>query len=785
MRLARSTLWAASLIPFASADVKFTSITGGDALIVGYGPSPITVEWTDSGNEPKIAQLESYVLDLCAGTNDNFASVKTITSKGLFSLGNIAKGIILPTDGGDAESAYFFRIVSKTKDGETITNYSPRFTLSGMAGKFPASVQEALDAEPILDTDAPVIEDANDTELKKRQGGAPIGAGAAATATAVAAGGSYTIPYTMQTGLTKYAPMQRVPSSKITKSSASMQFPTSNYTPYTTYASIPTQVMTVTQSGTFTISSREATQHCINLNHAPRFFSTTTALPSNQHQQQQQQPPRGADLIRRRQLLTRVQEYRAAKKLQESVPAAAMSINKPDVREALKGKYPAKTHARKVKEWIVANGGDAGGVVYLEGQKTRMNEDNDQEMPFRQRRYFFYLTGCDLPDCYLAFDMKTEKSTLFIPPIDPDEVIWSGLPLSPEEALQKYEIDDCKPSTEVNAYLSSANNSKATVYAINGQISDETTFLSFENKNFELLKTAVEECRAIKTSYEIALITHANNVSTAAHTAVMAAAKSATNERELEAIFLKNCIERGCRNQAYSSILASGTSAATLHYVRNDQPLAGKLNLLVDAGAEKDCYASDITRTFPISGKFSPESRAIYDIVLRMQKEAIDSLKAGVNWDEVHSQAHRTAIAGLLDLGILKGDAKAIFDSRTSVAFFPHGLGHYLGMDTHDCGGHPNYADKDPMFRYLRKRGTLPAGSVITVEPGIYFCRFIIEPYLKDEKHKGFIDEKVLEKYWEVGGVRIEDNILVTENGYQNLTETPKETVDVEAIVAG
>ncbi|KAK0654651.1 Cell wall synthesis protein KRE9 [Lasiodiplodia hormozganensis] len=261
MRLARSALWAASLISFANADVLFTSVTGGDSLTVGAGPSSVTVEWTDSGSEPKITQLHSYVLDLCAGTNDNFVSVKTITSKGLFWFGNIAKGIILPTDGGDAENAYFFRIVSLTKDGQAYTTYSPRFTLYGMTGSFPEPVQEALAANPIIDTDPPVIaisDDESDTELKKRQGAAPIGAGVAATVTA--AGGSYTIPYTMQTGLTKYAPMQRVPSSKITKSDPSRQFPTSAYTAYTTYAKTPTQVMTVTQSGTFTISSKEATQ---------------------------------------------------------------------------------------------------------------------------------------------------------------------------------------------------------------------------------------------------------------------------------------------------------------------------------------------------------------------------------------------------------------------------------------------------------------------------------------------------------------------------------------------
>ncbi|KAK7706497.1 Cell wall synthesis protein kre9 precursor [Botryosphaeria dothidea] len=279
MRLSRSALLAASLIPFASADVKFTSVTGGDSLTVGYGPSPITVEWAESGNEPKISELESYVLDLCAGTNENFvgnknsradspeayrasnadlsqASVKTITSKGVHSSGTIAKGIILPTDGGDAENA-FFRMVSKTKNGETVTNYSSRFTLFGMAGGFPASVQEALDADPIIDTNAPIVPGEEESELKKRQGAAPIGG---AANTVAGAAGSYTIPYTMQTGATRYAPMQRVPSSKITMKTASAQFPTSAYTAYTTYAPTPTAVMTVTQSGTFTATSKEATQ---------------------------------------------------------------------------------------------------------------------------------------------------------------------------------------------------------------------------------------------------------------------------------------------------------------------------------------------------------------------------------------------------------------------------------------------------------------------------------------------------------------------------------------------
>jgi Xaa-Pro dipeptidase len=329
--------------------------------------------------------------------------------------------------------------------------------------------------------------------------------------------------------------------------------------------------------------------------------------------------------------------------------------------------------------------------------------------------------------------------------------------MSPEEAKAKYDIDECKTTKDANPHLASASESaQSTLYAIPEQVSDEITFLSYKTKELSELKPAIEYCRVTKSDYEIALIRKANAISTDAHVNVMKAAAKAKNECELEAIFLKSCVEKNAKNQAYHSIVAAGEHGSTLHYVHNAAPIKDQNLLLLDAGCEVDCYASDITRTFPIKGTFTDESLAIYKIVLDMQKQCINALKAGVLWDSIHELAHKIAIKGLLDLGILKGDAEQIFKARTSVAFFPHGLGHYLGMDTHDSGGDPNYADKDVMFRYLRKRGTLPARSVITVEPGIYFCRFIIDPYLKDDKQKQYIDEKVLEKYWSVGGVRIE-----------------------------
>lgn len=219
---------------------------------------------------------------------------------------------------------------------------------------------------------------------------------------------------------------------------------------------------------------------------------------------------------------------------------------------------------------------------------------------FRQRRWFYYLTGCLLADCHFIYDLASETSTLFIPPVDPDEVIWSGMPVTVEEAKELYDVDDVLYTTDVNAELARLGKShNSTAFVIPHQVMDTISFIEFDEKNFDVLKGAIEECRVVKDDYEVALTRKANAISTIAHHAVMNVVKKSKNEQELEAVFLERSVAHGAKNQAYHAIHAAGRAAATLHYVHNDKPLDGKLNLLLDGGVEWNLYASDIVCTVP------------------------------------------------------------------------------------------------------------------------------------------------------------------------------------------
>jgi Xaa-Pro dipeptidase len=309
------------------------------------------------------------------------------------------------------------------------------------------------------------------------------------------------------------------------------------------------------------------------------------------------------------------------------------------------------------------------------------------------------------------------------------------------------------------------------------------------------LMPAMDACRVIKDCHEIGLIERANQISAAAHTAVLTNIGQLTNEAQIQGIFLDTCISNGAHHQAYDIIAAAGENAATLHYTRNNDPLKDQQLILLDAGAEWNCYASDVTRTFPrTSGWPSQEARDIYHIVLKMQEKCIYRIKEGVRFLDLHWLAHDTAIYDLLNLGIFKGGSVAeIRRSGASRVFFPHGLGHHLGLEVHDVS--PEYLlgqqSRDRNRRLFNSAfmppctesaSVLKAGMVVTVEPGIYFSRLALEDAKSRPSVLQYIDMDVVERYMSVGGVRIEDDILVTKDGFRNLTTAPKKIPWLDAI---
>ncbi|KAF3933626.1 hypothetical protein ABW19_dt0209400 [Dactylella cylindrospora] len=494
---------------------------------------------------------------------------------------------------------------------------------------------------------------------------------------------------------------------------------------------------------------------------------------------------------------TYVDEDNSASKLHVSLEVA---------KNAASSKYPAKSHARNVAKQLDIT----EGLIYLCGEVSRDNEDSDMAAFWRQKRYFYYLTGFDLPDAHVTYDIGTDTLTLWIERPDPREKLWSGPSPTPSSLLQTHDIDMANYTTSLSSTITAyaISHPSTKIHILHAYYPPISPSLHSHCDN-TLLQYSIDVCRVIKDPHEITLIRTANEISTHAHMKIMANIDMLTSEREIEGLFIEETIKRGGR-LAYDTIACSGRNCAILHYMRNDQDLAGKELVLIDAGAEYGLYASDVTRTYPIKGRFSKEGWEIYELVYRMQAEVFGMVKPGVRFRDLYLRSVEVAVEGLVGLGILKGEVGELVDSGVlGRVFFPHGLGHHVGLEVHDTlygelisrrvgvqGG--NGTARKPKGRrspvisleefeaYLTREihNHLQPGMVFTVEPGIYFNRPLYEDYLSSNPEgTKFIDEKVLEKYWDVGGVRIEDCILVTENGFENLTGAPKERADVERII--
>jgi len=330
-------------------------------------------------------------------------------------------------------------------------------------------------------------------------------------------------------------------------------------------------------------------------------------------------------------------------------------------------KYPAKQHARRVQEKL----GIDEGLIYLAGQPARNNEDSDMPAPFRQRRYFYYLTGCDEPSCHMTYDIRNDTLSLFIQRIDPRRVIWNGRGSTLAEAYERYDIDKVYYVDElvdvIRDWSTYNGGRRSEIYVLHeGQLPQVPIRHAYIDS--EALKPAMNAARMIKDEHEISLIRKANKISSKAHEKVLASILEFRNEAQVEGLFMDVCISHQAKQQAYDPIAASGPNAGTLHYDANNEDFEDRQLMCLDAGCEFKLYASDITRTFPLAESWpTAEAENIYKLVERMQESCIERLAPGVRYLDLHILAHQIAIDGLLKLGILHNGTKKRFMPRVLV----------------------------------------------------------------------------------------------------------------------
>jgi Xaa-Pro aminopeptidase len=399
--------------------------------------------------------------------------------------------------------------------------------------------------------------------------------------------------------------------------------------------------------------------------------------------------------------------------------------------------------------------------------------NNDVDHEYRQDSDLFYLTGFDEPGSVLVLSAKDRKATLFVRPRDPEREIWDGPRAGVDGAKSVFGANDAFKISELAEELPKLLGNQRTLFYRLGR--DR----AFDDKMFEALDatrrrgrtgitwpteivdpgTVLHEMRLIKGSEDLDAMRTAAAITRDAHVRAMGAARPGMYEYEVEALILETFRRRGSERPAYGSIVGSGVNATVLHYRQNNRKMEEGDLLLIDAGCEFGYYASDVTRTFPVSGKFTKEQEAIYQLVLDAQLASIEKTRVGGSIDEVHAASVEVITKGLVALGLLEGDVKTLIEKEAYKPFYMHRTSHWLGMDVHDVGSY--FVDGKP-----RK---LEPGMVLTVEPGIY----IGEGYDK------------VPKEWRGIGVRIEDDILVTNEGPVNLTaDIPKTVEELRQAVA-
>lgn len=424
------------------------------------------------------------------------------------------------------------------------------------------------------------------------------------------------------------------------------------------------------------------------------------------------------------------------------------------------------------------------GVVFIQGADIMYRYDTDYEFPFRQESNFWYLTGANEPECSLVLDLKKEEYHLFIPERDAQYAVWHGYVKTREQYLEEYKPDHLHYQNDILSVLNELK--PETVYCIDEEQAEfiEDLDCGFQVET-EALVDALTYCRALKTDWELDQLREACRVNDLAYLEVMKSIKPGMYEYEMKAIFNKIQIENGLMQDAYNGIFASGVNASILHYVVNNSKIKHGDLFLMDSGFECNGYAADYTRTFPANGKYTDIQKGVYNSVLAGMNNVLDTVKPGVKMEDLHLLAAKTMMEGLKDLNIVKGNVDHMMEENIFALFFPHGLGHFLGLDTHDVGGYPKGVDRidRPGIKFLRARRELQPGMVITIEPGIYFVPAVLEPAIADPEKNKFLNTDKVKSLLSFGGVRIEDDIIVTEDGIENMTSVPKEVDEIEALM--
>nr|XP_058900373.1 xaa-Pro dipeptidase isoform X2 [Kogia breviceps] len=414
----------------------------------------------------------------------------------------------------------------------------------------------------------------------------------------------------------------------------------------------------------------------------------------------------------------------------------------------------------------------AGSVVVLQGGEETQRYCTDTGVLFRQESFFHWAFGVTEPGCYGMMDVDTGMSTLFVPRFPPSHATWMGKIHSKEHFKEKYAVDDVQYTDEIASVLTSRSPSVLlTLRGVNtdsGSICREASFegISKFNVNNTILHPEIVECRVFKTDMELEVLRYTNKISSEAHQEVMKAVKVGMKEYEMESLFEHYCFSRGgMRHSSYTCICGS----------------------VFDMGGEYYCFASDITCSFPANGKFTPDQKAIYEAVLRSCRAIMNTMKPGVWWPDMHRLADRIHLEELTHIGVLTGNVDAMVQAHLGAVFMPHGLGHFMGIDVHDVGGYPEGVDRvdEPGLRHLRTARHLEPGMVLTVEPGIYFIDHLLDEALADPARACFFNREVLRRFRGFGGVRIEEDVVVTDSGMELLTCVPRTVEEVEECMAG